>query len=279
MRRIGSHVSSAGSICQALDRVGKVGGNCLQFFAGSPRMWARKLYAPDECKKFILQAQQRDLSPVFIHALYLVNLASDNPLILRNSHHSLLLDLKNGDQINSAGVVIHLGSHQGRGFEAVSPQLLEEIFSLLSQSSSTPFIIENSAGQKGKIGSLEEISFLVNTLKSDRVKICLDSAHLFSAGFDLRQNLVINQLISKLNSLGLLDSLAILHLNDSQTPLGSSRDIHANLGQGQIGLAGLGNFLNHPALSHLPVILEVPGSDKKGTDKENMTTALSLLGV
>ncbi len=277
MRKIGGHVSIAGGIINAVTKTQEIGGNCLQIFAGSPRVWARSLISPDQVKKFRHQIEQLDFEPVFIHALYLVNLCSDNPDLVQKSVTSLLFDLRNGDQLHAAGVIVHIGSHQGRGFNSVKVELVKSIQSLLDQSKNTPFIIENSAGQKGKVGSLQELAYLCEQLNHPRIKVCLDTAHLFEAGWDLRLSSETDRLVTELQNLNLLDKLACIHLNDSQTPLGSGRDNHANLGDGEVGTAGLKYFVNHSAFNSLPLLLEVPGGDKQGPDKINIDIAKSMI--
>lgn len=276
MRKIGGHVSTAGGVHNAIQNTLDIGGNCLQIFAGSPRMWARRLYTQKEVDQFNLLVAKHDLNPVFIHALYLVNLGTDNPETLKKSYDSLLFDLKNGDLINAAGVVVHLGSHQGRGFSSIKDQLIDNIKSLLDNSKTTPFLIENSAYQQGKIGTLEELNEIFDAISHPRLKICLDTAHLFEAGFDLRSSAAVSELVDKLDRFNLLDAIACIHLNDSKTKFDSHHDQHANLGEGEIGLEGLKNFATHPAFANLPIILEVPGEDKTGPDQKNIDTAKDL---
>lgn len=274
-RKIGAHVSTAGGLTKAVDNTLSIGGNCLQIFAGSPRTWARPPFNPVQVNSFITKITENNLGPVFIHALYLVNLASDNPDLLHKSVLSLISDLNNGESIMSSGVIVHLGSHQGRGFDIVSGQVIALINQILRETRGTPFIIENSAGQNGKIGNLSEIRYLIDEIQSDRLKICLDTAHLFEAGFDLRESSIVEKLIEELDTLGLLSDLVCLHLNDSKTALNSKHDQHENLGAGQIGLQGLANFVNHPKLNHLPLILEVPG-ENGFPDSKQMDLAKSL---
>ncbi len=275
MRRIGAHVSTAGGVTNALKNTTIIGGNCLQIFAGSPRSWARKLYADGDVSAYQKEATKLDYVPTFIHALYLVNLATDNPDLLQKSVDSLIIDLTNGQSINSAGVIVHLGSHQGRGFPAVFDQVVSVIRQILSATGGISFVIENSAGQKGKIGSIPEISELFVKVNHPRLKLCLDSAHLFEAGYDLRSPSVIDSLVSELSDKKLLDHLVCLHLNDSKTEFDSRNDQHANLGDGQISLVGLSNFVNHPAFINLPIILEVPG-DLGFPDAKQIAIAKSL---
>jgi len=276
-RKIGGHVSIAGGLINSLDRAEKIGGNCLQIFAASPRSWARSPFPLDQAKEYSKQIETKDLRPVFIHTLYLVNLASDNPEIYDKSMSALKSDMQSGDLIKSAGVVVHLGSHQGRGFDAVSSQVVDSIKKILKASSQTLLLIENSAGQKGKVGSLEEISHLLKQVSSPRLGVCIDTAHLFAAGFDLTQEKKIDELVLLLDNLKVLSHLKCIHLNDSKTALGSASDQHDNIGQGKIGLQGLGHFINHPKLRHLPIILEVPGFSGQGPDKKNIDIVKSLI--
>jgi deoxyribonuclease-4 len=276
-RRVGAHVSVAGGITNAIENIKKIDGNCIQFFAGSPRTWARKIYSTQQVTEFNSKVDQEHLRPVFIHALYLVNLASLDPNIFQKSTDSLLTDLQNADLIKAEGVVIHIGSHLGRGFDSCKTQVVQVVNQLLNSTVSTNIIFENDAGQNGKIGSLEELSELVSEIQSDRIKICLDTAHLFASGYDLRDLANVDLLVDKLSRLKLLPRLVCLHVNDSKSALGSQRDVHANLGEGEIGITGLSNVVNHPSLKHLPMILEVPGINHQGPDLENIQIAKDFI--
>ncbi len=275
MRRVGAHVSTASSLTNALKNTTSIGGNCLQIFAGSPRSWARKLYDEKEVSVFLTESKKLNYTPTFIHALYLVNLASDNPNLVNKSVDSLIIDLKNGRLINSAGVIVHLGSHQGRGFPSARDQVASTIRQIINATNKTPFVIENSAGQKGKIGSLPEIGELFAKVNHPRLKLCLDSAHLFEAGYDLRNLSAIDNLVNELSDQGLTRHLVCLHVNDSKTDFNSRNDQHANLGDGKIGLLGLSQFVNHPTFADLPIILEVPG-DFGFPDAKQIAIAKSL---
>lgn len=276
MRFVGGHVSITGGVTQSIDRSLNIGGNCQQIFAGSPRLWARKLFSDKETQDFNESVSQNKFGPTFIHALYLVNLASDKPDLLKKSIDSLVMDLKNGHLINSSGVIVHIGSHQGRGFDSVKDQIISSINTVLNQTKDTNFILENDAGQNGKIGSLFEMGYLINQLNSNRVKVCLDTAHLYESGYDLRSQSEIEKLIAELEKYQLLEKLVCIHLNDSATKLDSHRDMHANLGEGEIGLDGLKDFINHEKIKHLPLILEVPGDNRSGTDTKNIDIAKKI---
>jgi deoxyribonuclease IV len=277
MRKIGGHVSIAGSLSNAVKATQAIGGNCLQIFAGSPRLWARKPFPDDQVKAFLNETERLDISPTFIHALYLVNLASTNQDILDKSVNSLIIDMQNGARIHSAGVIVHIGSHLGAGFDSAKDQVVSVIKKILAETQDCDLILENDAGQNGKIGSIEEIDFIIKTINNPRLKICLDSAHLFESGVDIRKKEEVENFSTQLKNLHLLEKLVCIHLNDSATPLDSHRDMHANIGFGEIGREGLGNFINHSSFKSFPLILEVPGDDHAGCDKFNISLAKGLI--
>jgi len=267
----------AGSLLNAVSKTVEIGANCMQIFAGSPRLWFRKPFPDDQVKNFFEETKRLDITPTFIHALYLVNLASTNKDILDKSINSLIIDMQNGARIQAAGVIVHIGSHLGLGFDAVKDQIVAVLQRVLAGTKDCDLILENDAGQNGKIGSPEEISFLIKTIKDKRLKMCLDSAHLFESGTDIRKQEDVEKLSEKLIKLDLLDKLVCLHLNDSATSLDSHRDMHANIGEGEIGLTGLGNLINHDSFKDLPLILEVPGDNRAGCDEKNITLVKGLV--
>jgi len=138
-------------------------------------------------------------------------------------------------------------------------------------------LLENSAGQQGKIGSLSELASILSRLTSDRLKICLDTAHAFEAGYNLTTSEGLEMWITEIEKTIGLDKVELLHLNDSKTPLGSGRDNHQNIGDGFIGDESLRNLINHPKLSQLPLILEVPGLDGSGPDRTNIDRVKSMI--
>lgn len=276
MRKVGGHVSIAGGINNAIANSLNIGGNCMQIFAGSPRLWARSLWKDEDTENFKSLVTKKNLNPVFIHALYLINLGTDNPDLLSKSIEALTKDVQNGDKINSAGVVVHIGSHQGRGFETICLQIVNALKVILDASKKTPLLLETDAGQNGKIGSIEEISYLIKEVGDPRLGICFDTAHLFESGLDLREKEKLSAFVEELKKLEILNKVKCIHLNDSATDFDSHRDNHADLGIGKIGIDGLKNLVNLPEFSHLPLILETPGEDKMGPDAKNISIAKEL---
>jgi deoxyribonuclease IV len=278
-RRVGGHVSASGGIGKAIDNTLVIGGNCLQIFAGSPRMWARSAYPTSDALAFREGVAKNDLNPVFIHALYLTNLASDNPELVAKSKQAIIMDMTNGSAIGAAGVILHIGSHQGRGWDSVRTQVISEIKDILAHTpEDSVLILENDAGQNGKIGSLEELHEILLAIPSARLQVCLDTAHTHEGDdYDLATEPGLDKWVADIEKFIGIEKLAVLHLNDSKTPHGSHRDQHENIGEGEIGSEGLARLVNHEKLKHLPLILEVPGFEKTGPDKRNVDIVRSLI--
>lgn len=277
-RRVGGHVSTAGGMSTAVENTLAIGGNAIQIFAGSPRMWARSLYPVKVAEAFKKLVAEHDLNPVYIHALYLTNLATDNPEMLAKSIEALETDMTNSAAIGGAGVVLHIGSHQGRGWEHDKAQVVSAIKEVLGATpKNSILLLENSAGQQGKIGSLIELKDILDAIPNDRLKVCLDTAHAFEAGYNFTTQSGLEMWISEIEKTIGLDKIELFHLNDSKTPLGSGRDNHQNIGDGFIGEGGIKTLINHPKFKHLPLILEVPGIEGMGPDKANIDRVKSLL--
>jgi len=264
MRRIGAHVSISGGLDKAVERIVQMGGNCLQVFSSSPRSWTG---TP------LVRGKVSDIRPIFIHAKYLINLGSPQPELVEKSIQSLKFDLRVAELIGAEGVIVHLGSHLGRGFSSIQEQLVKSIKAILQDSpAGVELIIENSAGQKGKICSqLSEISLLLRTIDDSRLGWCYDTCHGWGAGISFGKDLE-----NTLQQFDLVKSLVCLHINDSKGVLGGGLDRHENLGEGKLGLKELGKFVNYPAFRALPLIIEAPGFDGNGPDKKNLEILKSL---
>lgn len=272
---IGAHVSAAGGLEQAVVRAVEMGGNCMQVFSGSPRVWARKPLASLNFEKYYSKREELSLGPVITHSLYLLNIASENPLLLQKSHDALVYDLGFDSLVKGSGIVVHLGSHQGRGWDSVREQVVREIAGVLEASpDDSTFLIENSAGQNGKLCSdFAEIRWLIDQLQTRRVGWCFDTCHGFAAGHAL------NEVANHMAEQSLTEWLKVIHVNDSRDPFASGRDRHANLGDGTIPREQLEAFLTDPALDGIPLILEVPGLDGNGPDAQNVARLKELAKV
>jgi deoxyribonuclease IV len=268
----GAHVSSSGGIHTAIDRIEAMGGDAVQVFTQSPRAWRPTNHKPETFERFKERRAEAGIGAVVCHALYLVNLASPDDELYCKSVDSLRNTIEVACAIEADGVVFHIGSHLGAGFDAGVERVcaaMRELLELCTEP--TWFLMENSAGAGATIGrSLEELTTLFDRLDGHpRLGVCLDTCHLYVSGIDVTSRPDLDALLDELDAGIGLERLRALHVNDSQAPLASNRDRHANIGEGLIG-EELGVFLGHPRLQHLPALLEVPGKEGKGPDAEEV---------
>ena len=279
-RKIGAHVSASGGLYKAIERGSEIGANCIQLFSGSPRVWKRKNLSLFNVQKMFSKQEELSVESIFVHSLYLVNLATDKPELLEKSFNALKYDLEFDSLIKASGIIVHLGSHHGRGWESAREQVAEQITKLLE---TTPkdsiFLIENSAGQNGKLCSnLEEIKWLIDRIRKlskqiNRLGWCFDTCHAHAAGYALGsipRSVSSKMALDEIERLGLWSSLKCIHVNDSRDEFDSGRDRHENLGDGNIPTEDFKYFVNHKEVAKIPLLLEVPGLDKKGPDKHNI---------
>src|SRR5438034_7343172 len=265
---LGAHVSSSGGIDTAIDRIEAIGGDCAQVFTQSPRMWRPTNHKPEVIERFKTRRAEAGIGGVVCHALYLCNLATVDDEVYDKSVATMRATVDVACAIEADGVIFHIGSHLGAGFDAGLARVVAALEQILERcAGDTWLLMENSAGAGGTIGrSLDELAALVAALDGHpRLGLCLDSCHLYVSGFDVTDPAVVDGLAREVDSSVGLDRLRALHVNDAAAPLGSNRDRHANILEGELG-EGLGAFLAHPRFQHLPVYLEVPGKDKKGPD-------------
>jgi deoxyribonuclease-4 len=275
---IGGHVSSSGGIHTAVDRAEAMGCEAVQVFTQSPRMWRPTNHDPANLERFRERAVEAGLHGVVCHALYLINLAAPDDAIYEKSVTALRQTVDVACAIAADGVVFHVGSHLGSGFEAGLERVVPALTQCLERCSDTTWLlIENTAGAGGTIGrSIEELAALVDRLdRHPRLGICLDSCHLFASGYDVTDRAALDAVLDDVDREIGLDRLRALHVNDSKMPLGSNRDRHDDVGQGLMG-EGLGTFLGHPRLQGLPALLEVPGPDGHGPDASQIAAAKAL---
>ena len=266
----GAHCS--GGIKKALDRAGELDVDALQLFVQSPRAWRFPDHDPADVEAFRDRRVELGISAVLVHALYLVNLASPNDELYEKSVATMSSTLDAACAIGADAVIFHVGSHLGAGLEAGLGRAAPAMEQILGHSSETTWLLmDNSAGAGGTIGrSLDELEALFDACgRHERLGVCLDSCHLWVSGDDVTDRTALDVLLAGLDSRVGLDRLRALHVNDAQAPLGSNRDRHANLLEGEIG-EGLSTFLAHPAFQELPAVMEVPGPDNHGPDQGEM---------
>ena len=269
----GAHCS--GGVKGAIDRAEEIGADAVQLFVQSPRAWRFPEHDPTVLEAFRERARSR---PRVVHAIYLLNLASPDDELYEKSVDTLRKTVDTACAIGAQAVVFHVGSHLGAGFDAGLERAVPAIERALERcGDDTWLLIENSAGAGGTIGrSLEELATLYERLGDHpRLGICLDSCHLYVSGYDVTDAAELDDVVARVDELIGLDRLRVLHVNDTPSALGSNRDRHANVLEGELG-EGMGVFLAHPAFQDLPVLLEVPGPDDHGPDANEIKKLRSL---
>jgi deoxyribonuclease-4 len=275
---IGAHLSAAGGLDKAVDRAEAVGAESLQVFTQSPRTWRPTNHDPASFDRFRERRAEVGLTGVLCHALYLCNFAAPDDDVYEKSIAALRNTMQVARAIGADGVVFHVGSHLGSGFEAGLERVVPAMEQVLELSSDeTWLLMENSAGTGGTIGrSIEELATLHERLgRHPRLGVCLDSCHLYASGVDVTDPATLDAMLDELDSSIGLDRLRALHVNDSEAPLGSNRDRHANILEGLLD-ERLGVFLGNPRLQGLPAVLETAGPDKKGPDEHEIRKAKEL---
>jgi deoxyribonuclease IV len=269
---IGAHVSQAGGLPNAVQRGVDLGCEAIQIFNQSPRMWKPTAYTDDDFAAFREAMDDSPIEAVVIHAVYLINCGSDDPEIRDKSLKSLVQALTVGAGIGAAGVVLHSGSAKTGDVGEAIARAGELIAEALKQSDGCDLHLEDTAGAGGTLGrSFEELAALIDAAGGQkRLGVCLDSCHLLASGYDIRTAAGLRETIDRFDEVVGLQRLGSLHLNDSQTPLGSNRDRHADIGEGELGEAGCAAFLSEPRFDDLPCLLETPGPDKQGPTKQEL---------
>ena len=258
---LGAHVSTSGGLASAHARGAEIGAAAIQVFNQSPRMWRPTRWKEDDVAAFRESMKGGPIRSVVIHAVYLLNPASNDPEIRPKTIASLIHSLRMGDAIGADGVVLHPGSTVGEPHEEAIARVGDALREGLAESESCPLLLEDTAGAGNTLGrSFEELAELIELAGGDeRLGVCLDSCHMLASGFDVRTADGIGQVMDRCVSLVGNDRLRCVHVNDSQTPLGSNRDRHAPLGTGELGREGCGAFLSEPRFDGLPAIFEGPG--------------------
>jgi deoxyribonuclease-4 len=277
---IGAHVSPAGGPAKAVERGVERGASSIQFFNQSPRAWRPRVYSDDEVAAFHAAMKDADVDALVIHAVYLLNCASEDSEIRKKSLVALTHALRAGSTLGAVGVVLHPGSAL-KGGGAVGPALkraAKVIAEALSESERCPLHLEDTAGAGGTLGrSFDELARLIELAGGGkRLGVCLDSCHLLASGYDVRSAEALADVLEDFDRVVGLDRLGSLHINDSVNPLGSNRDRHANLGDGEIGRAGCAAFLSEPRFEGLPCVLEGPGAKGKALDRADVEWAFKL---
>lgn len=270
--RIGAHVSSAGGPANAFPKALGMGAEALQVFLSAPQQWRLPALSDEQAEAFITTRATADI-PVFTHAIYLINFGSQDEAIQEKSVASLSSYLQWAGRLGIEGVIVHVGSHLGLGFDGVREQACRLLGQVLEQAApGVSLLLENNAGQGNCMGrSFAELGTLIRGLGEDpRLGICLDTCHAFAMGYDIATaegcELAMTEFANEIGP----GRLRAVHANDSKGPLGGVKDRHENIGDGSIGYDGFRTLMGHAAFADVPFLLEVPGMDGKGPDEENL---------
>ena len=270
--QVGAHVSSSGGIFTAIGRAEAIEAEAVQIFPSAPQTWRQTNHKPEAIAKFRELREASSVDEVWLHNIYLANLATEKPEQLEKSIGSVVHALLVAHDIGAQGVVLHTGSHGGRGLEAVLEQVTAALQRILAEAPGGPALaLENSAGQGGVIGgSFAELGAILKAAGSPRLRVCLDTCHAFAAGYDVATPEGLRATVREFDGEIGLDRLAVLHANDSKMELGGHRDRHENIGDGHIGREGFRVLMAEPALGGKAWLLEVPGIEDDGPDLENV---------
>ncbi len=282
---IGAHVRGGGKLVPSLEAGVEIGVTSIQVFVQSPRMWKPTQYAPEVLASYReAAAAHPSVTHTFAHATYLINLASGDPELYEKSVAALTHNLSVARGMGAAGVVLHVGSHKGSGFDEAIGRVTVGLRRALEGASEAPegvdcpILIENAAGAGGTVGrDFAEIEAIITALDGDpRLGLCVDTQHLWASGVDYSSIEGTAALLAEIDARVGLSRLRCLHLNDSKIELGGNRDRHANLGEGTIGFDGLAPLVGEPRVRDLPLLLEVPG-DGDGPRASDVADAVRLV--
>lgn len=293
MKRIGRHMPTHSNAIRAAEIAQQLGCNAIQIFASNPRGWQPMAGDVMDCAAFAEAARDCGLDPVVIHAPYLINLASPDEVIWEKSITLLRWTLLRGALLGAKYVIFHTGSHRGSGVEAGVARIAGGITRILAEmvpglSECPQLLLENDVGGGNALGHIfEHLGAVLDLLPQykERLGTCLDSAHLWGAGYDISDEALVQQVLRHFDETVGLSRLHVIHLNDTKMALGSHRDVHARLGEGIINEEGLRALLTDPRVEHVVVLLETPillGADGKEDwehDKRHFELASSLMGL
>jgi len=279
LRRLGVHASIAGGLHRSVERAHALGCNTLQIFSHNPRGWAVKCISQEEGSLFTSLRLHFDVSPVYIHTSYLINMASRDSDLKKKSINLLVIEMDRADAIVADYVILHPGSASGDDeyvSRARAMSALNEV-AVMGQWNAG-LLIENTTGERGDISStIEDLADIINGVKGSLIKgICIDTCHAFAAGHEIRNDKGIQKYSNNIEKYIGLDKLKLIHLNDSKGDFGSGVDRHEHIGFGKIGSKGLIQFIHYPTFRDVPLILETP-KKKESDDSHNLRIVRKMI--
>jgi deoxyribonuclease IV len=274
-------MSIGGGVHRAIERACSIGCTAMQIFVKNNMQWFARPFLPEEIRAFLDHAQRGELGIVFAHANYLINLAATNPQFHANSIRALSEELLRAQQLELPLIVLHPGAHLGEGEEAGLEKIVNSIDTIFGglPNVRTRIALETTAGQGSCLGHdfAHLAHILANVREPERLCVCLDTAHVFAAGYDIGSEKATRQMFSDFDRIIGIERLAALHLNDSRTGRGSRVDRHQHIGKGQIGLDAFRVIMRDRRFHKIPKVLETPKNKDLKEDVENMKLLQSLL--
>jgi deoxyribonuclease-4 len=277
----GTHASASGGVDKALQRAVDVGATSCQIFSKNERQWRAKPLEPDVVERFREERERTGIRQVISHASYLINLASPKEDLIEKSMGGFTEELERAHTLGLQGVVLHPGAHTGSGVDVGIARIAESLNRLHDQLPhiTSRTLLETTAGQGTALGrSFEEIAAIMDQVEArDRIGVCLDTCHIFAAGYDIRTAEGCVQVMDDFDRVIGLENLRALHLNDSKMPFASNKDRHEQIGEGEIGIEAFRALLNDTRLSGLPGVLETEKDPDGDYDRKNLELLRSLV--
>ncbi len=281
--KLGAHMPISGGVWQALVHGRRIGCECVQLFLKNNLQWATKPYSPETINRFNLERSLSQFSHVFAHAGYLINLAAPASPKRDRAIQALIQEIELAAALHLPFVVLHPGAHLGRGEAAGVRQVVAGLNDVLSavRQLAVRIALETTAGQGTCIGyKLEHLAAIFDGVRQPgSLTLCIDTAHVFAAGYDIRTRQGWDNLLQQLDSLIGLDKVVAIHLNDSKAPLGSRVDRHAHIGKGALGTPAFRHVVNDPRFRDHPGCIETPKSPDLHEDIRNLAVLRSLLNL
>lgn len=280
---LGAHMSVAGGLHLAIDRIRQVQGTALQIFSRNQRQWQAKAISADEARLFAEAWQGWGSYPIAVHASYLINLAAKTPEGRQKSVTALAAELVRTQALAIPHIVIHPGSQGGAGVEegvARVAESLDAAFALAPEAEKPMILLETTAGQGTALGAcFEELAAIRAASRNpERIGVCLDTCHVFAAGYDIRSKETFQQVMADFDALIGLEHLHFIHLNDSKKPLASRVDRHEHIGKGEIGQEAFRLIMTDRRLLKIPKTLETPKAEDLAEDRVNLGVLRELAG-
>jgi deoxyribonuclease-4 len=279
---LGAHMSIRGGVSMAIERARSIGCTAMQMFVKNNMQWFARPLRPEEIRAFLNHVQRGELSSIFGHANYLINLAATNPQFHANSIRALSEELIRADHLELPFLVLHPGAHLGAGEEAGLEKIVNSIDEVLRKIPhvKTKIALETTAGQGSCLGyRFEHLAYITaNVREPQRLVVCLDTAHLFAAGYDIGSETSARKTLREFDRVIGRDRLVAIHLNDSKTARGSRVDRHEHIGKGRIGLDAFRFIMRDRRFRKIPKVLETPKEKELREDVMNLKTLRTLAG-